>query len=316
MFLLLYGENTYGSAQKIKEIKEQFKKKNDPSGLNVIGFDGADFNLEKFNNAAVQSGFLVTKRLIILKNLLSTKLKAELQENLLELLANLKNSEHIFVFREEGQPDKRTKLYKLLAADKKYLQEFKPLDQAGLNVWVEQYLKERQATITGGGKNLLLSFTDGNLWQLANELDKLIAYKNNAEITEADVKEMVTVKVMENIFGLSDALAAGNRQEGLKLLEEQLAAGLNIQYILTMIVRQFRIIAQLKSLLSQKKSESEIVSQTKLHPFVVKKTLPLAQKFTRDKIVEIYDRLITLDRQYKSTPLSQQTLLDLFVMKL
>ncbi|HLD27552.1 MAG TPA: DNA polymerase III subunit delta [Patescibacteria group bacterium] len=316
MFILLYGEDTYRSAQKLKEIKEQFKKKNDPSGLNVISFEGTDFDLEKFNSAAAQSGFLTAKRLIIVKNLLSTKLKQEVQDSLLELLTNLKNSENVFVFREEGQPDKRTKLYKLLAGDKKYLQEFKPLDQAGLNAWVDGYLKDRQATIAAGGKNLLLSFADNNLWQLANELDKLIAYKNNGEITEADVKEIITAKVMENIFGLTDALAVGNKQAGLKLLNEQLAAGLNIQYILTMIIRQFRIIAQLKSLLSQKKTESEIVSQTKLHPFVVKKTLPLVQKFTKDKIVAIYDRLISLDRKYKSTPLPQQTLLELFVMKL
>lgn len=316
MFILLYGEDSYRSTEKLNEIKAKFKEKTDPSGLNITTFEAVDFNLEKFNSSAAQSGFLVTKRLIIAKNLLSSKLKDELAEQLLELLERFKNSDNIFVFWEEAKPDKRTSLFKLLSADKKYTQVFELLDQVKLTAWVKNYLKKNQGKISAPALQLLLAYLGNNLWQITNELNKLMAYKQGQEIAEADVKNFVTAKISENIFALTDAVAAGNKALSFKLLKDQLQTGMNEVYLLSMVVRQFRLIVQMKPLLEKKYSESEILKTTKLHPFVVKKTLLLAKKFTLEKIKNIYARLIELDKQFKSTSLPRETLLDLFIMKI
>ncbi len=315
MFLFLHGEDSYRSQKKLNEITAKFKEKTDPTGININTFYGKDFDIEKFNTASSQSGFLVTKRLIIVKNLLTSKPKKDLAGQLTELLKNLKGSDNIYIFWEQGSPDKRTALFKLLNKEKKYVQEFKALEYKELADWLKNYLKEAGSKMTTSAQQLLLSFTDNNLWQLANEVDKLVAYKKNEEITEEDVKQMVTAKVYENIFGLTDAIATGDKKKSLQLLQEQFQAGLNEQYVLTMIIRQFRILAQLKPL-AEKYPEYQITKETKLHPFVVKKTLPQVKKFTEEKIIKIYDLLSNLDRKFKSTKLSPQTLIDLFIMKI
>ena len=137
MPLFLYGDDDYRSGQKLKEIKEDFKLKVDPSGVNITTFDGADFDLEKFNNASAQQGFLAAKRLVIVKNLLAAKLDKDRSEKLAEIIKSLNDSDNSYVFWESGSPDKRTALFRLLAKDKKMVMEFKPLEYGPLVDWLK-----------------------------------------------------------------------------------------------------------------------------------------------------------------------------------
>jgi len=155
-----------------------------------------------------------------------------------------------------------------------------------------------------------------NLWQLSNELNKLIAYKNKGIILEKDIKELVQSKLDENIFGLVDAISNNNKSLALKLLTEQFEVGLNEVYIFSMITRQFRILSILASLSSQKLSEVAMVTQTKLHPYVVKKLLPISRKFNLKRLQEIYCKLVAIDLKLKSTSLPPQTLIDLFIQQI
>ena len=158
MPLFLYGDDDYRSGQKLKEIKEDFKLKVDPSGVNITTFDGADFDLEKFNNASAQQGFLAAKRLVIVKNLLAAKLDKDRSEKLAEIIKSLNDSDNSYVFWESGSPDKRTALFRLLAKDKKMVMEFKPLEYGPLVDWLKKYLASRQGRMSASAQELLLSF--------------------------------------------------------------------------------------------------------------------------------------------------------------
>lgn len=325
MIIFLYGEDTYRSAQKLQEIKEEFKAKRDPSGLNIATLDGENFDLEKFNNAASQGGFLTTKRLIVVKNLFNAKLAAETKEALMARLASLKASENIFVFWQSGLPKSQDSLFKsLLSQDKKFVQNFTAPSGLELNNWVKKYLKDQggPASPSQGGQispaalNLLITVVGNNLWQLHNELDKLLALANGRPIDPSDVQELVQAKFNSNIFNLVDALANNQAAQAVKLLNEQLALGLGEIYILSMIIRQFRILVKLKSCLEQKLNSIDIATTTKLHPFEIKKLGPAAAKISWDKLKNIYQKLLKLEHRYKTTSLPPQTLLDLFILEI
>jgi len=313
MFIFLYGQDSYRSSQKLTEIKQNFIEKTDPSGINIVCLTAEDFSLEKFNGAASQSGFLVAKRLIIVKNLLTKKPLKETADDLVELLKKLAGNDNIFVFWENGLPDKRTALFKYLNTSQ-LVQDFTPLENRKLADWAEKYLAAKGGQMAKSALVLLLSCIGHDLWLLANELDKLMAYKNNLLISQKDVEELVTAKLNENIFGLTDALAASNKSQALKLLQEQLNLGLNETYLLAMMLRQFRILAEIKSLLSQGVLPQEMASKLKLHPFVIKKSLPQAQKFTLTKFKNIYQKLVEVEKKIKSSALPKQTLLSLLIM--
>ncbi|MBT3690108.1 DNA polymerase III subunit delta [bacterium] len=316
MILFLWGEDSYRSHQKLKKIKEKFQQERDPSGLNIVVLEGDKFDLEKFNNAAVQQGFIVSKRLIIIKNLLMNKPNKELVDSLIEILDRIKDGDNVFIFYEQGAPDKRNKLYKYLSKDKKLSEEFSTLTPFELESWVKEYIKINNGKVEKKAINLLISFVGNNLWQLSNELDKLISFKNKGVILEKDIENMVQAKLDENIFGLVDAISNNNKSLALKLLTEQFEVGLNEIYIFSMITRQFRILSILASLKSQKLSEVEIVKLTKLHPYVVKKLLPVSSKFKFQRLQDIYNKLTEIDLKLKSTSLPPQTLIDLFIQEI
>jgi len=316
MIFFLHGEDSYSANQKLKQIKEKFQKEVDPSGININVFDGDNFDLEKFNSISSQGGFLVKKRLLIVKDLVLSKPKAETAESLLELLKKFQTSENIFVFLENGSPDKRTSLFKNLNDKKNLVQEFTPLDNLSLKKWLTNYAKEKGAIIKTTAADLLAASVGNNLWQLSQELDKLIAYKNGEEIKETDIKIMVNAKIDDNIFKLTEAIASGDKKLGLRLVKEQFQAGLNENYLLTMIVRQFRILTTLFSLAEQKMPENIMAKETGFHPFVVKKSLGLARKFSLPKLKKIYNGLAGLDKKLKSTTLSPETLIDLLIMEI
>ncbi|MBU1036699.1 DNA polymerase III subunit delta [Patescibacteria group bacterium] len=315
MIIFLYGEDIYNSQQKLKEIKEKFIAKTDPSGINIFTLEGDKFDLEKFNSAAGQTGFLVSKRLLIIKNLLSNKLSKETVETLKDLITDLKKSDNIFIFWQAGKADPKNELFKLLSQDKKYTQEFTLLENQKLAQWIKSYVQKQNGQIDNAAITFLVTATGNDLWQLANELDKLLAFSKGA-ITVKAAQQLVQSKLDENIFGLIDAIAGGNKALALRLLNEQLNLGLGEIYILSMIIRQFRITTELKSLVGQKLSQTEIAKQIKLHPYVVKKSLPLAKKFTLAKLQDIYAKLVELEKKFKSTSLPPQPLLDLFILQI
>ena len=90
MIFFLHGEDSYSANQKLKQIKKKFQKDIDPSGININVLDGENLDLEKFNSISSQGGFLVKKRLLIVKNLLLSKPGTEIAKNLLELIVSLR----------------------------------------------------------------------------------------------------------------------------------------------------------------------------------------------------------------------------------
>jgi DNA polymerase III delta subunit len=50
-----------------------------------------------------------------------------------------------------------------------------------------------------------------------------------------------------------------------------------------------------------------------LHPFVVKKSLPLVRRYTMERLSSIYRELLEIDRETKTGAGDQSVLLDVFV---
>ncbi|MBI3627096.1 hypothetical protein HY224_03555 [Candidatus Uhrbacteria bacterium] len=57
MIFFLHGADTYRSRQKLKEIKDKFRKDVDPSGLNITVLDGAKADLDILSRAFMSAPF-------------------------------------------------------------------------------------------------------------------------------------------------------------------------------------------------------------------------------------------------------------------
>lgn len=343
MIIFIYGEDTFRSRKKLAELKEHFRNKFDPSGESLTAIDGETASLEKIGQAVGHSSLFSSKRMIIVESVLANK-SGEIFENLVLYLKEFEKKknkdDNIIIFWEEGIGEKEGPKKKTAAPKKsrnkkdilldfllsqKFIYPFKPLSNTETIDWIKNEAKAKGGQIAGEAATLLSSFLGNDLWQADNELEKLINFKTAQQlrlggeskgmITEEDVKDLVRGQFDERIFALTDAISNKNKKEAIRLLEEQAEAGLADAYLLSMIERQFKILAQVKKASEEGLTSRKIMSLFKLHPFVADKAIAQARRFTLESLKNIMDKLIEIDYLLKRGEVDGRTALGVLIGK-
>ena len=317
MLIFLYGEDSYSSRQKLNEIIAKYKAKH-KTGFNFRVIDFGEKDLNELKIAAESSPMFKEKKLLVLEN--SFAKKTDWQKELSSYLKKgsiAKDEEVTLVFYEKQLPDRRTELFKFLAAKPNASQEFKKIEGVKLENWIKKVVERNDAEIEPLAVQRLAVCVGGNLWQMANEINKLITFCGKEKnIKEKDVEELVAVKTEVNIFDTVDALAARDKKKVFKLLHQHLEEGENEIYLLSMFIRQFRNLLIIKDLEEKGISHYEMPKRTGLHPFVIRKTFAQTKNFSLEGLKKIYARLLELDLSIKTGKISALSALDTLVMSI
>lgn len=319
MIFFFYGEDTFRSRAKKREVISGFRQKRDATGMNVVVLDCSKEKEDRIFEELVSAPFLAEKRLLVLENLLNNK-KTKLQKSFLELLeANKIPETTILVVWEEGKKftGDAKKLFSALEKEK-YAQEFVPLTGKELGKWIHSEVQTRGGQIDAQVVDFIVLNAEDDSWYINSLLDQLIGYAEGKIILVEHVKVFLKEAVDDNIFNLVDALVAKNSQKVFAMIEEQYRKGEDAQYIFAMILRQYKILLQLSDILSRGSRERDevLAKQLGLHPFVLKKSWPLVQKYSLPELKNIYRELLDIDMKTKTGQGDQQMLLDFFVGKL
>lgn len=319
MIIYIYGEDTFRSRQYLQQQIERFKKERDPQGLNVVILDGQKEESARVWNEIKATPFLAEKRMVVIKNILSAK-DVDTLEALAEGLKNKEVPENNVVIFYQSEPLGKTKICQELAktlAKEKWARQFEALVGAQLAAWIKEEVARRGGTINMTAVNYLGQNTGKDMWYLNSLLDQLAAYTQEKEITLADAQLFLEEKVDDNIFNMADAVVSGNRKLAFKLVQEQRRLGGEEGYLFGMITRQFRILLTMRDLFNRQEniSSDQMAKMLALHPFVVKKSLPLMKRLSLDKLKHIYDSLLEIDIKTKTGQADSALLLDLFVGK-
>lgn len=337
MVIFLHGPDTYRSKQKIEELKEKFIREVDKSALNIAKIDGEKLSLNKFKETVLVPGFLARRRMIIIENICQNK-DLQLQTAVMKFLEKQDNkAENIVIFWEDGSTKyekdtkirKNNKLFNKLK-QQKYVQEFVLLKGYKLNEWIKKEVIKKGGKIEDQAVDLLASFVGSDLWQMSNEINKLVSYKQNKIIFSDDIDLLVKSKIDENIFNLVNALGTKNKKLALKLLNDQLESKISWAYLMAMIIWQFRILLQIKFLnlragvrrLPAEKEAQSLPPQSALsealtfglHPYVLQKAQIQAKNYSLEELKKIYQRLLKIDLQLKTSQIDPKVLFDLFIV--
>jgi DNA polymerase-3 subunit delta len=316
MIILLFGEDNYRLKEKLREIISHYKKIH-KSGLNLIFLDLKEKSFEDFKMVYQPASMFVEKKLIILKN--ATK-NPEFKRKFLESKEKFKDSKEIILFSEEEKTkDEFLETIKKIAM----YQEFKNLEGEKLESWIRREFKKYGAEIEKEGLEKLIEFVGNDLWQMSNEIKKLVAYKNKPcqgvakiRIEKKDVELLVKPKEEPEIFKTIDAIALKNKKRVFRLIKNHLQKGDSPQYLLSMINFQFRNILMIKDLMKKGKSLSAILRESKLHPFSVKKSYYLAQKFDLEELKKIYQKVFQMDLNVKTGKIKPESALESFLIEI
>ena len=320
MLIFIYGQDGYRSRQKMRELVDAFRKKHDPSGLNIARIDGTKTTADELGAAVNTPGFLSSRRMVVVDDLLTSKRgREEIEGQFVPLFKNHLDST-VIVLRDDLSEDKvkAHPVRKSLAGapkDKVVDYHFAPLERREVVWWINDEVKRRSVTIEPKAAELLAALVGNDLWRLSSELDKLTAQAGGKPILARDVGEMVRGTVEENIFAFVDAVAARDLGRASALLRDQLSAGLEELYLLSMLIRQFRLLLIVTSFLEEKKgaTKAAMAGELGLHPFVAGKLLAQVRTFSRKDLERSFVRLFALERSIKTGRLSPGAALDLFL---
>lgn len=304
MIICLYGADSFRSRRFLQELKNKFVKDVDPNSHSFSVVDGSTATLGSISEQINTGSLFVKKRLVVIENIFKNKSEKIFSELAPYLEKIAKSDENILIFRDEDIEGKAMKApaKKLLAFFKlqPYTQEFKTLLPAQLASFIKKEAALYDKDISAPAASLLIDLTGGDLWQISAEVKKLSFRNDKKMISSEMIKEMVPGSYDENIFGLTDAISAKNRKTAISLLEEQYAAGLSDEYLLTMLIRQFKILLQIREALDANMNPADIANHLKVHPYVAKKGAVQARNFSAPILKDYLNRLIYLDFSNKT----------------
>ncbi len=317
MIIYVYGEDTFRSRAYATEQIEKFKKARDPAGYNVAELDGAKESLGKILEGLLATPFLAERRMVLIANILSSSDKTLLGE-IIERIKNQKIPDSTAVLFWQAEPLSKVKEAKELQAllqKEKYVQEFPLLVGIKLQGWIDQEFKKRGGSISPAGAAYLAQNIGGEMWLLNSLINQVSAYKNGVRVEQPDVELFLDHKGSETIFNAIDAVAEGNTKKAFLLLMAQRAEGQEEGFIFNMLLRQFKILLEIKDCQERENNPSPdtIAKLLGLAPFVVKKSAGVARRFSLAELEEKYRELVQIDLGMKTGYADQGTLVDRFV---
>ncbi len=291
---LLQGEEPYY----IDEISNWIEKNaltEAERGFNQTIFYGKDSDAITIAESSMRFPMMANKQVIIIKEA-QTLNKIE---TLASYAAKPLASTILVINYKYKKLDSRTKLAKSIKKNGVIFTSNKVRDYQ-LPKWVEEYLKQRDFSITPQAVQILTAYLGTNLSKVANELDKLIiAIKDTNTITPEHIEKNIGLSKDFNIFELQNALGTKNIFKANQIINyfganEKLNP---IQMTTALLYSYFSKIFKYHFL--KDKSERSAAAQLGVHPFFVKDYIAAARKYSPTKLYEIIGILREYDMKSK-----------------
>ena len=310
MLYLFYGPDDLARMEAVRAVKAAIPP--DLADLNVTTLDGRKLKLDALAAACEAFPFLTDRRLVIVEDALKGLRSGDTRDAVKAYLPRLPETTDL-IFLEREDFDKRSALFTYLKKAAT-VREFLPKEGAELQRWLQERAKAQGVKLAPDAASLLIEFVGNDGRALVNELQKLAAYAGGQGLIEAEAVRLLVADDGEtSVFAFVDALAARQLAPALVLLRELLADGEAPLKLLFMIGRQIRLLLQVKELVEQRLRPEAIASELKQPPFVVRKAVDQAGRFTAPALVQLHDRLLELDHWSKTGRIEGETALELLV---
>lgn len=305
---LLFGEEGYLKRQYKNRLTSAMLPEGDT--MNYACYEGKGIDLREVIDLAETMPFFADRRLIVLENTGFFKSGGTELADYMKTLPE--TTSFLFV---ENEVDKRSKLYKTVKAKGRAV-ELGFQDEATLKRWVAGLVKKEKKQITEQTVVYFLNKTGTDMENITKELEKLYCYALERDaITKADVDAVCVTQISNHIFDMVDAVSQKKQQRALELYYELLALKEPPMRILFLMIRQYRILHQVKGLLKAGYGRKEIASQAGLHPFVAGKYMDLAKRFPTGELRAVLEEGAELEQSVKTGKLADHLAVELFLVK-
>lgn len=309
---LIFGEEKY--------LKEEYEKKLTNSivseSTKMMNFDileGKATTVFKIKEISDTLPFMNDYRLIIIKNsgLLYEGRKSE-TEILIDYIKNIPKTT-VILFIEE-KVDKKLKIFKEIKKIGEVC-EFSFLNEKDLADWVLSTINAQDKIMSKDDAIYLIRNVGCSMEVIYNELNKLISYKAENQITRNDIDSICTKSVESKVFQLVDSIGLKKTEQAINIYKNLIFNKTSPFMILSMIYRQFKIILQVKYLQAKSKTIQQISAELGLRDFIVRTALIQSKNFKNKVLLQAIDDCLELDNQCKTGIIQDQLGVEMLIIK-
>ncbi len=332
MISLLYGKDDFSAREALAALKAELDA-NGLLGEGAVRVEGASARPEELLSTCQTLPFLSERRLVVVDGLLgrfdtggrgrrrqASKRRGRASapelgpwEPFAEALHNLpETTDLVFI---DGELEARNPLFQALRPLAQ-VREFKALKQNEVAGWIKQRAQHHELSIEPRAIAALAMLVGSDLWTLDSELQKLGTGAAGNQITEADVRSMVSLARDPSVFAMADAAIEGRARDAADLVQRLLADGEPPQRLLTMLARQYRMLLLTKELLAQGHRAPEISARLHVQGFVMQRLLKQAPSYTIERLRRAYRKLLQADLSIKRGIYDDETALELLLLEL
>jgi len=292
--VLLSGEDDYRLGERKKYYRDAFQKKYPEGEVETFDENSSFANLE---NSVFTPNLFGGRRLVFLENFWDPEKFEKAEKS--DFFKHLPEQESLCTLIViEPKLDKRMKWSKFLLGESRN-EEFSPMDRVQILRWVQTIAEKKGGKLSNSSAEALLNRCGDNLWQLSQEIEKLVLC-SEGEITERLIAEFTLPNPQAVIWDFLESVSKRSVVLAMARFRDLISSGISVHEVLSMLEREVRIHAQIRSALDQGMDIKQMASETGIHPFVLSKTLPLTRQFSMKKIEQLYDQLFAIEQNLKT----------------
>lgn len=310
-FYLLYS----GDGAILNKEINYLEKKLDISDTDIIYYNIDD--IDGIINEASTIGMFSLNKFIIINMDSYFKDKKDIPNiNLLENYFDSYNSNSYLVFVcNSDSIDSRKKIVNLI---KKYgIVKKLEVNDNYLNDYVNNYLKDNGYKINNGDVVYFINRVGNNINNVTNELDKLMLYKINDKIINRNDIYLLTVEnIDDSIYDLVNCILKNDNEKAIKLYNNFINNGMDVNQIVAIIAAQIRLLYQVKRLHNNGKSNDEIAKILEFKSvYRVKYLLSDSYYYSERDLIKYLSKLADIDKAIKTSNGDGNMLMQLFIVK-
>ena len=265
---IYYGADGFSAREALRKQREELGV----SDANVVRLEGRSTPVSEIAAAAHTATFFAEPRLVIIEGL-SERFSARRRsgsrpgrarnagpasalDQIVGLLSDLPDSTTVVLLEEQPAPGFLDAFKGVATVSQFFMKRGDDMRR-----WADARFKERGGSITAAAIERLCEIVDGShLGELAQEIDKLVAYAGGRRIEVTDIDEVASGAISHQTWDLTDAVVAGRADRALRVLQRMDEKQHPKQLLLSMVVRQYRQVLLAQAMLREGFSDASVSS--------------------------------------------------------
>lgn len=318
---LLYGDDTLAISETIASLQSRLGDSS-IAAMNTNTFSGKNLDIPEFATVCQSAPFLAERRLVIVADADKLPAKISHQKRFFDVLSDLPESTAVVLLdivdgshsRARANYHRKSSLYRWVQQNKSITWSkacFIP-KKGAFTQWIIKRCTSLGGSIEVTGASQLAEHVHEDPPGADSELRKILDYVDyQRPITAEDVILLTPYVGEADIFEMVDAIGLRDHEAALKhfhrLLDEK-----DVRLIFGMIIRQFRMLIQIRSVLDRRRNPAQILN---LKPFVLQKLSLQAKNFNLQELKAIYRELYDMDTAIKTSRIEPIVALDAFIVR-